>query len=343
MIQDVEETLRRFLGAEFGSIPACPIKKLEQITFEHPSLAEDPQLATTRVNLFLYDVRENSTLRESAFHQTGRPGDLERGVRRPPVQLDLSYLITTSSQSSTAQEHQLLTEVLGAFLRNPVIPSSSFLGEYLGQPSGTIISQIAQTESLGKRDLMLLWQAIGGRLRASLPLVITVKYDPFESRLTKIVRELVLDFQTGVSSGDSLASNETKRIRITLAGMVVNQETEEPIEGANLRIDGSERSAVTDANGFFYFLNLPVGIYTLNANKEGYILQETAAEACNAEGGIPDPIVISLHPQAANIEISKRIGNRTSQKKTLRNEPSPIVAKLEPQSDVAKRKSDATE
>ncbi len=343
MIQDIDETLRRFLGAELASIPGCPINKPEQITFDNPSLAEDPHRAPTRVNLFLHDVRENSSLRESAFHRTGRPGDLERGIRRPPVQLDLSYLITAYSQSSAAQEHRALTEVLGAFLRNPVIPSSSFLGEYLGQPSGVIINQIAQPESLGKRDLLLLWQTIGGRLRASLPLIITAKYDPFESRHTKIVRELVLNFETGALLGDSFASRETKRIRISVAGVVVNHETEEPIDGAHLQLEGLERNARTDANGFFSFLNIPVGIYTLHIKKEGYLLQETAAEACDAEGGIPNPIVISLHAQLENLEILKRSGNRISQKKTLRNEPSLIVAKLEPQSDSAPPSSDEAE
>ena len=343
MIQDVDETLRQFLGAELASIPGCTINKTEQITFEHPSLADDPDRPPTRVNLFLYDVRENSSLRESSFHRTGRPGDLERGVKPPPVHLDLSYLVTAYSQSFAPQEHRLLAEVLGAFLRNPVIPSSNYVGEYFGQPSGAIINHIAQPESLGKHDLILLWQAIGGKLRASLPLVITAKYDPFESRHTKIVRELVLNFAAESLLGDPFGSPETKRIRISIAGVVVSRETEEPIEGAHLRLEGLDRSARTDANGVFSFLNIPVGAYTLHIKKEGYLLQETATKACNAEGGIPDPIVISLHLQPENLEVSKRSGNRISQKKTLRNEPSPLIAKLEPQADIAPFKSDEAE
>ena len=343
MIQDVDETLRQFLGAELASIPGSPIKKLEQITFEHPSIAENPQLAPARVNLFLHDVRENLQLRESALHRTGRPGDLERGVRRPPVHLDLSYLITTHSQNSPAQEHRLLTEALGVFLRNPVIPSNRYSGEYFGQPTGAIVNQAAQPDSLGKRDLVLLWQAIGSKLRASLPIVITAKYDPFESKLTRIVRELVLDFQTGALRGGSPDSRETKRIRISMAGVVVNQETEEPIKEAHLRIEGSERSARTDANGFFSFTNLPMGACTVHIKKEGFLLQEIAAEVSNVEGGIPDPLVVSLQAQPVNLDPRKRNDNRLPQKKPARTEPRQIVVKVEPQIDVVPPNSDAAE
>jgi len=55
----------------------------------------------------------------------------------------------------------------------------------------------------------------------------------------------------------------------TLAGQVVESLGAYPIEGATVTLKGSERSTLTDANGFFQFTELPPGLYDVVAQKSG--------------------------------------------------------------------------
>ncbi|HOJ04587.1 MAG TPA: TonB-dependent receptor [Bacteroidota bacterium] len=55
-----------------------------------------------------------------------------------------------------------------------------------------------------------------------------------------------------------------------LAGKVTDRETGEPLIGANVVIDGSDRGAATNINGEFVILNVPIGKATVVASYIGY-------------------------------------------------------------------------
>lgn len=55
-----------------------------------------------------------------------------------------------------------------------------------------------------------------------------------------------------------------------IAGKVTDRETGEPLIGANVMIDGSDRGAATNINGEFVILNIPIGKVTLVASYIGY-------------------------------------------------------------------------
>ena len=55
-----------------------------------------------------------------------------------------------------------------------------------------------------------------------------------------------------------------------IAGKVTDRETGEPLIGANVMIDGSDRGAATNINGEFVILNVPIGKVTLVASYIGY-------------------------------------------------------------------------
>src|SRR5579875_3270767 len=94
MIADIDKTLWRMLTEELAKIPECPIQKPEQVTFDSPDVAESQDDGKVRVNLYLHDVRENSALRDGSFHLMRKPGEDTVGVKRGPVRLNVSYLIT---------------------------------------------------------------------------------------------------------------------------------------------------------------------------------------------------------------------------------------------------------
>jgi len=55
-----------------------------------------------------------------------------------------------------------------------------------------------------------------------------------------------------------------------IAGTVVDEETGDPLAGANVIIQGTSMGAATDLNGYYNILNVPPGKYTLRISMMGY-------------------------------------------------------------------------
>lgn len=67
-------------------------------------------------------------------------------------------------------------------------------------------------------------------------------------------------------------------------GVVFDEMTQRPVASASVFINGPEsHTAVSDINGNYRFENLPLGTYTLSAQKEGYIETYESAELTIAE------------------------------------------------------------
>ncbi|HQG45751.1 MAG TPA: carboxypeptidase-like regulatory domain-containing protein, partial [bacterium] len=56
----------------------------------------------------------------------------------------------------------------------------------------------------------------------------------------------------------------------TLRGRVTDQESGQPLPGANVQVQGTLRGAVADANGRFLITQVPEGIYAVRASMMGY-------------------------------------------------------------------------
>lgn len=189
MLQDLDATLAALLDSELS---------MENVTISFAT--PDDQFPPSNVNLpavalFLYDVREDQELRSTSW-------DVERSKRgmvtraRPPVRVNCSYLITAwaseSAPQPSADEHRLLGEVLKVLLRHPTIPDTYLRGELVGQdpPMPAKVITEAQLQSLGE-----LWQAMGGRPKATLHYAVTVSVDVAEPvRVGPIVKDKVIHF-----------------------------------------------------------------------------------------------------------------------------------------------------
>src|SRR6056297_3244449 len=55
-----------------------------------------------------------------------------------------------------------------------------------------------------------------------------------------------------------------------IAGKVTDRETGEPLIGANVVIEGTDRGSATNINGEYVILNVPIGEVTLVASYIGY-------------------------------------------------------------------------
>jgi hypothetical protein len=279
MIQDIDETLRRLLAAELIRTPGCPVRDREQITFDPPAEAEALRDGEARVNLYLHDLRENVELRDESYHLLRKPEEGLAGKRRGPVRLDVSYLVTVYAGDDPGSEHRLLADVLGVFLRCLATPVEHLAGALEGKGSNALLLEVAQPDHLANLDPPALWQSLGGKLRPALSLVVTAPFDPFDTKWTRVVREALLGSGPAPTAGMAGAPVPRSAARVSAAGIVLDGDSEAPIEGAAVRVAGRPEETETDERGFFCLMNLPPGAHTLNLWKRGFGRVEHAVEA----------------------------------------------------------------
>ncbi len=68
-----------------------------------------------------------------------------------------------------------------------------------------------------------------------------------------------------------------------IAGRVIDAETKEPLPGVSVIIKELQMGAMTDINGYYYIINVPVGTYTVVARMIGYAEQEVQDVQVNAD------------------------------------------------------------
>lgn len=175
MFQDLDATLKKLLDNELAVENVA-------VSFAAPDDQFPPStVGLPAISFFLYDVRENTELRTNQWELDQR-ADGVYTRQRPPVRVDCSYLITAwpgdGAPDPVGDEHSLLGEVLKVLLRHRVLPTTYLQGSLVGQepPLRTKILAEHQLQSLGE-----LWQAMGGKPKATLHYGITLSVDLFES------------------------------------------------------------------------------------------------------------------------------------------------------------------
>ena len=272
MIQDVDETLRGLLASELQKFPGSPIQSSEQIVFGPPG---EVKKGVAQINLFLHNVCENTALREEPFRYARKPDSVIAERRRPPVRLNLAYLVTAHA-ADNATEHRLLIETLGALLRFPTIPIEYRKGALQRDEASSLFMTVAQPENAAHSDAAQLWQAIGGPMRPALGLVVTAPYDPFEAVPNRVVLEAIIGTGQGVPPDGPQQPLDRFGTRVSAAGVVWDRQQNKPLEGVLLHLKDRDESARSDKRGFFYFLNLPEGPQVLTAERRGYQSREIA-------------------------------------------------------------------
>ena len=174
MLQDLDATLAALLQAELSVQNVA-------VSFAAPDDQFPPSgVSLPAIAFFLYDVREDHELR-SAQWELNRRADGMFTRTPPPVRVTCSYLITAWPSASTPDpsqdEHRLLGEVMKVLLRHRTIPESYLSGELAGQepPLPARIIAEAQLHSLGE-----LWQAMGGKPKATLHYAVTISVSVVE-------------------------------------------------------------------------------------------------------------------------------------------------------------------
>jgi len=268
VIQSLDETIKRLL------IEKTPLDPREvEISFEVPKRDWAAGLTRPTINLYLYDIRENLRLKET---QQGwiTERDPASGLslkKRAPLRIDCSYLVTAWTRV-VEDEHSLLWHALATLFQYPQLPEEMLQGELKGQER-PIAAEVARVDGALK-NAADFWTALDNQLKPSLNYQVTL---PLEVARLKVVpgppvRLKVARFYDLVDP----ARSEEWRSAAGIGGAVASADDglEVALGGARVSLVEAGRSTLADLTGFYRFINLDAGDYTVRVEKEGYRTEE---------------------------------------------------------------------
>lgn len=270
MIADLDETLRQLLVSEM------PIKNGEiEISFHQPKREWSTRLTKPTVNLYLYDLRENPTLRAPQWERLpDREGNGKNASqKRSPMRIDCFYMLTTWA-AEPDDEHRLLTRSLMTLFRFPLLPKESMIGSLQNQEFDTPV-RLANHDRL--TNPAELWGSLDNEVRPSVSLLVTLALDPWEEISGPIVRTLILrSGQRRELPGRPQLQEGAISEMVDIGGTVwLGGKTGQPATGIDIAIKGTGLFTKTDHQGRFILGSLPPGEYTLVAwGSEGKMRQK---------------------------------------------------------------------
>lgn len=151
----VSQSLRNLLSGEMHLSPAVDVT----------ILAPDEGGGGRRINLFLYQVRENPAFKNMDWQLKRGSADT---LIPPPLSLTLFYLMTpyapNDPQTGNATAHAILGEAMRVFYENPIVPKDH-LAEELQEAREQI--QIIQN-TLDMEELARVWSTFTQPFRLSV-------------------------------------------------------------------------------------------------------------------------------------------------------------------------------
>ena len=157
----VSESLRNLLVTKMTLTPTVAVTVL----------APDETGGDRRVNLFLYRILENSTLKNLDWQV--KPGDITR-ITPPPLSLNLYYLLTAYAQNDAltgnVTAHELLGEAMRVFHDHAVVPRDTLVQGLRGANEQIkIVLNPLEPDELGR-----LWSTFSQPFRLSVRYEVSV-------------------------------------------------------------------------------------------------------------------------------------------------------------------------
>lgn len=169
MINEVDEALRSLVRADVvqgGDI---------EVLFEAPTRDWAARRNTPTIGLYLYDVREDVKRRSTGMLERRNDEGVVVERQSLPRYFKLAYLVTAWTQRPE-DEHRLLSAVLSCFMRHDTLPEA-YLTPALAADGFPIGCQIAYPPP-DDRQVSDVWSSVGGDLKPSVDLVVTVPMRP---------------------------------------------------------------------------------------------------------------------------------------------------------------------
>ncbi|WP_082899616.1 DUF4255 domain-containing protein [Rhodococcus phenolicus] len=167
MISDVDDALRRLIEQE--AVDDAEV----DVVFDAPTKDWAARRTGPTVDVYLYDIREDLRRRQRGLVNEYDNGRV-RARHLPPRYFKLSYLVAAWTQRPE-DEHHLLGRLLACFLRHDALP-----GDLLSGPLAALGLPVPVTVALPPpedRSFADVWTALGGELKPSLDVVVSVPAD----------------------------------------------------------------------------------------------------------------------------------------------------------------------
>lgn len=275
MIDDLDKSIERLLTQKL------PNKNVE-ITFDQPNREWSQKLTKPTINFFLYDVRENPTLRQHQWqdvsnkYQKEHPNELKKHWhKRTAFRLDCFYMLTVWG-TKVKDQHKLLTECLKVLLRFPILEDIEedpqkkflFLEPSLKQSGYEIQARIANHDRL--TNPAEIWSALDNDMRPSIPYIITLAIDPWEEESEPIAQTLILHSGQADSLPDKQQMMPDKKHQdaVLIGGTIRRKSDQKPLDKIEVDIKETGLVATTDKQGRFTFARVVRGTHILRARPD---------------------------------------------------------------------------
>jgi hypothetical protein len=169
MINEVDESVRNLIRSEV--VNGADV----DVLFDAPTREWAARRNTPTVDMYLYDIREDIRRRQIGMIDRRDEQGMVVERRDVPRFFKLAYLITAWTQR-TEDEHRLLSAVLACFMRHDFLPESALTPvlRELGSPLQVTIAFPPPED----RQVSDVWSSLGGDLKPSVDLVITIAMAP---------------------------------------------------------------------------------------------------------------------------------------------------------------------
>ena len=246
MIADLDAGLRDLILAQLRRHGFDDI----DVSFETPSSEWAGTLTRPTVNIFLCDIR-----RSTKPGQTGPDGGRANGranERPPGMRVDCIFAITTWSKA-VADEHRLLSQVLGVLYAFPILDGQ--LGPRFNDGSQRfgVSASVGEQRPEQRSDF---WRSVGGVYKPALDYVVTLAVE------SGVTVERGPDVRTmTVRAGLGADGRRGGVQELSHVGGVVRDEDGEPVADAWVAVPGLGRMTTSNSDGRFRIPGVAGGTY----------------------------------------------------------------------------------
>jgi hypothetical protein len=255
MLTDFNTTLKQLL------VKRVPLDPNEvEISFDCPKREWSAKVLKPTVNLYLFDVRENVSMRTLNYRTVNGP-DGRTGRRKPPVYVDLSYFMTTWARE-VADEHTLLWRAMTAMMRESELGPDLLQGTIKADWPVNIM--VAQAEGV-LRNPGEFWNALDNDLKPAVVYAVTLPVD------LNVFHEAPLAFTTITD----IATARQGRVshQVAIGGMVrakgKGKTAGAPVVGALVSFPKVGISVRTGEDGRYMASGVPEGTHQVTVTQDG--------------------------------------------------------------------------
>ncbi|MEM8863225.1 MAG: Pvc16 family protein, partial [Chloroflexota bacterium] len=234
------------------------------IKFDQPTRDWSARLTKPTINLFLYNVRENATLRQHHWQAAGMGGNGNghphlATKKRMPFRVDCTYMLSVWA-AHPEDEHTLLTRAMLALFRHPILPEEVLEPGLRNQPVD-IRAELASEDKLS--NPAEIWGSLNNDIKPIVPYVLTLALDPWDEVSGPIVQQFEIRAgQARLPERRGIVENGIAFSTFYVGGMVHTKDGE-PQQDIQIAIKGSGWMAKTNRYGRYTLGGLPAGEHTL--------------------------------------------------------------------------------